>query len=189
MDSRFWVAAGAAAMLASCGSVELRSEEALIAESVELQVDASGKILEVEYHVTPEMVPQPVRDAMDKLHPGGRASGAEKEYVGSTLYWELTKTIDGRAVEAMFLPDGTLHQEEVEIPASEVPQAAQTTARNKLGGNVEKWEVVRDMQRTPFEYHAKGTRNGKKYKLMIGSGGELLGSVREVPAEIEVPDR
>jgi len=165
------------------------SDEALAAESVEVQMDRDGRLVEVEYHLAPDRVPANVREAMDALHPGGRATAAEKEYVGSTLYWEVTKEIEGREVEALFLPDGTLHSEEVEVAAAGVPSAVQDAVRARLAGEVTKWEEIRDGERRLVEYHAKVTVADARYKLMVSAEGAVRAVVREVPAEIEVPLR
>jgi hypothetical protein len=164
-----------------------RIDEGLAAEKIELQVGAGGEVQEIEYHVRPGMVPDAVRDAMDSLHPGGRATGAEKEYIGSTLYWEVTKQIDGRYVEAMFLADGSLHSEEVEVAQDAVPAAVKRAVANHMSGRVNKWEEIRDHSRTLVEYHVKLTSNGADYKLAVSPDGVVRQTFREVAAEIELP--
>ena len=177
-----------ASFLVACASGGRWSEtDARDAVLIEMQVDDSGKPREIEYHIAPDKVPAVVREAMDKLHPGGQATAAEKEYVGSDLYWELTKNIGGREIEAMFRPDGRLHSEEIEVAADGVPQPVRDAARNRLGGTPTKWEEIHDADRKLVEYHAKGTANGQKLKLELGTDGKLQKVVREVPSEIEVP--
>ena len=182
----------AACMLGAIGAWSYQSapgwniEDALDAQSVEMRLDENGRPLEVEYHVSPDQVPANVMGAMDALHPGGRAIGAEKEYVGSTLYWEVTKAIDGREFEAMFLPNGELHSEELEVSATDVPPAVREAVQARIDGDVTKWEEIRDGNRDLVEYHAKATADGKKYKLIVSADGSVLGVLREMPAEIEV---
>ena len=167
---------------------EWHADEGLGAEGIEVQVDSKGRPLEIEYHVKPQAVPASVREAMDALHPGGEAVGAEKEYVGSDLFWELTKDIEGREVEAMFHPDGRLHSEEVEVEGSSVPDAVKAAVAARMDGEVTKWEEIRNGDRELVEYHAKlKASNGMKYKLLVTTHGEVFGVYREVPAEIEVP--
>lgn len=188
MKIALWTAVLPLSFLAACAThARLHGPEGLAAESVELQVDEDGNALQIEYHVDPSVVPAAVRAAMDELHPGGRAIGAEKEYVGATLYWEVTKEIGGREVEAMFQPDGTLHSEELAVSASAVPPAVQAAVAKRMSAEVAQWEEIRDESRTLVEYHAKLSTGGKKYKLRVSPGGEILGVVREVPAEIEMP--
>jgi hypothetical protein len=188
MKRELWTAVACSPLFVGCAAqAEWRTSEALDAEKIEVQVDSEGRPLEVEHHVDPRSVPAPVREAMDALYPGGRAVGAEKEYVGSSLFWELTKEIDGREVEAMFLPDGTLHAEEVEVSAGSVPDAVKAAVAEHMSGELTKWEEIRDGDRQLVEYHAKLTSNGRSYKLLVAPGGEVLGVFREIPAEIEVP--
>lgn len=161
--------------------------EALHADSLEMQLDDTGRPLEIEYHVPPGDVPPDVRAAMDALHPGGRATAAEKEYVGGTLFWEVTKEIDGREVEAMFRPDGALHSEEIEVPEGDVPPAVVAAVHARLAGTITKWEEIRDGQRRLVEYHAKLSAGDRKYKVVASTQGSVLRVVREIPAELEIP--
>lgn len=163
------------------------NQDALNAESVEVQVDENARPTEIEFHVSPDEVPANVMDAMNALWPGGKAVAAEKEFIGSTLYWEVTKEVEGREVEAMFQQNGTLHSEEIEVPAESVPDAVQAAVRARMKGQVTKWEEIHDADRNLVEYHAKLSANGKKYKVLVSTDGNVLGVVREVPAEIEVP--
>ena len=77
--------------------------------------------------------------------------------------------------------------EEVEVAAEGVPAPVQEAVRTRFAGAVDKWEEIRDGERNLVEYHAKVTSDGKKYNVKISGAGEVLGVVREVPAEIEIP--
>lgn len=163
------------------------TDESLKAEKIEMQVDGEGRALEVEYHVPAAAVPAGIHEAMNDLHPGGRITGAEKEYVGGELYWELSKDVGGRAVEAMFLPDGTLHSQELEISEAAVPPEVVAAVSRRMGGEVTVWEEIRDAAGRVLEHHAKVTLDGKRYKVVVGRGAVVTRVVREVPAEIEMP--
>lgn len=181
----------ASAALGACsatgGHAGWSGGDALAAQSIEVQVDGSGAVREIEYHILPEEVPAAVHAAMDRLHPGGRATAAEKEYVDGRLHWELTKTVDGLEIEAMFLPDGTLHSEEVQVREGSVPSAVRSAARGLAGFSPTAWEEIRDGARDLVEYHVKGTRAGQKLKVSFAPDGAHLRTVREIEAEIEVP--
>jgi hypothetical protein len=176
-------------LLPACGSsARFSAEEAMGAQKVEMQFNAKGKLVEVEYHISPDQVPDTVRQAMDALHPGGRFTGAEKETHKGKLYYELTRVVMGMEVEAMFLPDGTLYQEEVQVREHTVPEAVRETARAALAGaRVTKWEEIRDMDRKLIEYHVKMASGGMNYKVLIALDGKLINIYREIPAELEVP--
>ena len=175
-------------LLAGCASgPTLHTDDALAAEKLEVALDSNGMPTEIEYHVNPAAVPEAVHAAMNALHPGGAATGAEKEYEGDDLYWELSKDVGGFKIEAMFAPDGTLHSEEVEVPASKVPEAVRATVTGACYGAVRAWEEIHDGDQTLVEYHAKTSKDGRNYKLLVGTGGDLLAVYREIESEIEVP--
>jgi len=183
-------ALAAGVLLASaCGSTtpDWNNADALSSHSIEVLLDGSARPVEIEYHIAPELVPAHVMASMETLHPGGEVVAAEKEFIGGDLFWEISKEIDGREVEAMFRQTGELHSEELEIPASEVLESLQAAVRFHLGGTVTKWEEIRDEDRELVEYHVKVISAGQNYKLTLSTGGEVLGVVREIPAEIEVP--
>ncbi len=163
-------------------------DSAAAARKIEVQVDATGRYREIEYHIAPDQVPAAVRKAMDQLHPGGPFDDAEKESDGGKVYYELSRKANGMEIEAMFLPDGSLHSEEIQIPMSKVPEAVRGRALSSMpGAQATKWEEIRDGRREVTAYHVKLSRGGDKYKVMFSADGTLEGMVREVPAEIEVP--
>ena len=187
MKPALWVVISGFVLVSCASQTEWRTEDALAADKVEVQVDGDGRALEIEYHVSPDVVPAAVHTAMDTLHPGGQAIGGEKEFIGSQLFWELSKVIDGREVEAMFHPDGTLRSEEAEVAVEDVPDEVRAAVAARLAGTVRKWETVRDSDRALIEYHAKVDSDGRQYKLVVSTDGEILRVVRELLAEIEVP--
>lgn len=184
---RILAAASLLALTAACSSSPWKNAEALQAETVEAQLDGDGMLVEVEYHTAPSNVPASIHAAMNELYPDGNATAAEKEFVGGELFWELTKNMNGKKIEAMFHADGRLHSEEIEVDTNTVPRAVQDAARGFAPGATARWEIIRDSARELVEYHAKLTKGGKKYKLLVGLDGKLLRVVREINAEIEVP--
>ncbi len=161
--------------------------DALAAESVELEMNATGGVVAIEYHVTPELVPESIHAAMNALHPGGRVVAGEREMVGGELFWELSKEIDGREVEVMFRLDGTLASEELEVAANDVPETARTAVEALMDGRITTWEEIRDGERNLVEYHAKIEASGRRFKVAVGADGAVRSVAREIPAEIEVP--
>lgn len=163
-------------------------DDARIARKIEIQVDEAGNYREVEFHVDPAAVPAAVRDAMRKLHPGCVHKDAEIEREGDVTYYEITSEKDGLEYEAMFLPDGTLHAEENQIAASNVPETVRAAVTAAFpSGEVAKWEEIRDGKRTLVEYHVKLADKGRKVKAAVSTAGSVTRAVLEVPAEIEVP--
>lgn len=176
------------AFLPACHSTtSWRIDDGLAAQSVEVQIDDEGHTREIEYIIAPDEVPENIHQAMDALFPDGVATGAEKEYVSGKLHWELTKDVDGFAVEAMFTEDGTLHSAEAEVSRSSVPQAVRDLVQRSGWGAPRAWEQIRDSENELVEYHVKTSRNSRDYKLVISLEAQLIAVWREVEAEIELP--
>jgi len=175
--------------LVSCRSTAgIDKGEALAARSVEMQVDSSGRLTEIEYHLAPDQVPESIRRAMDALHPGGPFSDAEREFQGGRLYYELNRAVAGREVEAMFTADGRLHSEELQVGAEQVPDAVRATVRAlHPSGTVTQYEEIRDGERALVEYHVKLREGERKLKVLLSPAGRHLATYREIEAEIEVP--
>ena len=163
-------------------------DDARIATKIEIQVDKSGNFREIEFHVDPAVVPDAVRAAMTKLHPGGKHVDAEIERQNGITYYEVTSETDGIESEAMFLADGTLHSEENQVAESTVPDGVRAAIKASFPeGTVNMWEEIRDGARKLVEYHVKLTQRAHKIKAAVSLTGSLISAVREVPAEIEVP--
>ena len=184
-----------AIVLTGCQSTTLCQRSLLIdvgearsARKIEIQVDARGGIVEVEYHADPASIPEIVRQAMDRLHPGGPFTDAERELNDGVLYYELSREVDGLEVEAMFTAGGELFSEEVEVRAGDVPQAIRDAITAHLpGGTVAKYEEIRNGSRELVEYHVKLDEDGRRHKLILSLEAQVMGDFLELVAEIEVP--
>jgi hypothetical protein len=175
-------------MVARSGGPNWSLADARQAVKLEVTVDANGARQETEYHVDPSGVPDAVKQAMDARHPGGAYIGAEKEWNGGRLYWELAREVNGFEVEAMFTPSGQLYSEEIQIPEDEVPAAVKDAiATTWPAGSVKHYEMIRDGSGTITEYHVKLDAAGQALKIVVSTGGTIKAGYREVPAEIEVP--
>jgi hypothetical protein len=142
---------------------------------------------EVEYHVDPGQVPSAVREAMDLLHPGGPFTDAEREYDGGELLYELSRSVDGLEVEAMFDAAGNLRSEEVQVRADQVPASVREAVSARFpGAPVHKYEEIRDGSRRLLEYHVKVDVSGTRHKLIVSTAGDVTGDFLELAAEIEI---
>jgi len=178
--------AGAAACQASPARIDVG--EARLANKLEMQIDGAGALVEIEYHVDPATLPTAVRAAMDALHPGGPFTDAERERHGDEMLYELSRSVDGLEVEAMFDASGLLHSEEVEVRAEDVPEAVRAAVAARFPGvPVRKYEEIRDGARQLREYHVKLDAGGQRHKVILSTSGAVKADFLEVVAEVEVP--
>lgn len=177
----------AAALCAGCSSISYDAEWARRANLVEARIDAGGNLAEVEYHIPPNTVPDPVRSAMLELYPGATLTSAEYEVARGGDFYELTATVGGRSVEAMFTAEGELHSLELEVARDSAPAVTQRITSTWPGSTVRMLEEIRDASRNFVEYHVKIDHKGAKYKIVADAEGTIRAALRETPAELEVP--
>ncbi len=80
---------------------------------VEIDIDAEGKILQVEEKVALEKVPAGVMKAFKTRYPKAKPESAEKQTPASgPPTYELAFTVDKAKREATFAEDGTFRDEE-----------------------------------------------------------------------------
>jgi len=188
-----FVLAAAALALSACKSsstppMGIDVAVALDATSLELTLGPDGYPAEIEYHIDPAEVPAEIRAAMDELHSGGPFTDAEREFNDGVMYYELSRLVGGREVEAMFSLDAVLFSEEIEVRREQIPDAVHEVLADRYPvARINKYEEIRDGSRTVVEYHVKLDDGGKKYKVALSLEGEIIGIWTETPAEIELP--
>jgi hypothetical protein len=177
--------------LAGCGLLRpqvVDVERAARSDSLEFLTDEDGYVSRLEYHIAPGETPPAVRAAMDRMHPGDPYTGAQIEVHGRQLLYELSRTVDGLAVAAVFRPDGTLVNEELQIPEERAPESVREIIAERFpGAAVPRYDEVRDGQRAVRAYHVRLRHGARDYKLVIAPDGVLLQALLEVDAEVVVP--
>ncbi len=174
-------------LFASCQSGPIDNAWALRASKVEAAVDGNGRFVEVEYHISPDLVPVAVRGAMSDLRPGTTIDGAEYEIENGATFYELTGTHDGRGVAAMFSAAGELHVLEIQIDPSSEPAITRAVLRRWPGGTVQAVEEVRDGEQLLVAYHVDLEFEGRALKVTVDRDANVTAAVREMEAELEVP--
>ena len=155
---------------------------------IEVAVDSMGRVLEVEFHCRPDVVPQAAMRAVESVVPGGEILDCEKEYHGGVIYYEVSKRVDGREVEVMVTPEGRIHRREIQVMASQVPDVVLESAGKTIAGATRtQVEEIRGGANELLEYHVKVEHSGVKYKIVLTIGGKVTTVLRETMAEIEIP--
>lgn len=153
---------------------------------IELEIDRSGRIREMEADVPVQDVPRIVADAALRYLPAGRVTGAEREFTAFGDAWELKFDVQGVAWELVVDEQGRIIEEEQEIDLLSAPAAVIATSEAVIPDSLLlSVEVIRRGDET--EYHVKRQRFGASYKVVVAPDGFLLRAVREARAEIEIP--
>jgi len=160
------------------------------AQSLQLQMSATGRPARMSYLVPPDTVPAAVRQAMERLHPGEPLLEAQREVVEQRVLWVLSRRVDSRLVQAHFRTDGTLVSEALEVPAEEVPPAVVEMVVDRFPEATDlRWTRCRDEVGRVTAYRAELLLAGRRYLAELQPEGQLLAAWRDVPASIQVPLR
>lgn len=95
------------------GKTTYEVETKVNGKSRNLELDQTGKVLEIEDEVDLESIPAPAKAALQKRAAGGTIAKVEKLTAGSSISYEATvRTKAGKNTEVAVNADGTLHKED-----------------------------------------------------------------------------
>lgn len=154
---------------------------------IEAQIDAKGRIVDLEFHVPPTELPAAVVEAADRVIGEGPVLDAEREFVDGVAYWEVVKRVGGKEVEVLFDAAGRPRSWEIEIDPGEAPPNVLAAAEAAAPGARRKVEKILGAARELVAYHVKTAGEQGRYKVEVSPRGEVVAVWREVDAEIEVP--
>jgi hypothetical protein len=171
-------------------SIASLAQDTKMGGELAFEIDENGKIIGMDAEVDPSTVPQVCREAADRHYPGGRVTGAEKEWNGGKIYWEVVKDINGQRVEILMNKDGSLAGHEMALRTNEYPAdvvaAARAVAPNGRLVAVER--VTGPEAKKGEEYHVKIDVKGEQLRVGVG-GGKVVRVVRKIKADFRVPQR
>lgn len=169
-------------------SVILLYEEGDPSGVLEIEADRQGRILGVEAEIPISAVPAELRERAEREVPGGRITGAEREFIGEVEAFEVQIERDGVAYEIVVDRDGRVVEKEVSLRTDEAPSAVVSAAR-KSTPDARLVSLERVERLGVEEYHAKLDQDGVSYKVVLRADGSVVRKVREARAEIEIPLR
>ena len=163
-------------------------DRAQTADALDFLVDDDGAVARLEYTIAAGDTPPAVRAAMDRLHPGNPYTSAQIEIHGRQILYQLSRTVDALRVSAVFRADGTLVNEELEVPEEAAPEPVRETVAERFpGAGVAEYEEVRDGLRAVRAYHVRLMVGTQRWKLVVAPDGVVLQGLLEVDAKVAVP--
>ena len=169
-------------------------DQALPSGVIEIELERSGALREIEADIPVHALPAAVADAVRSGNPGVVFTGAERELRGGREAWEVKFAHQGRAQEWVVDGAGNLVETERELRRDEVPAAVVPASERALpDSTLVSVEEVQAHRAAAGEigttYHVKRARDGASYKLVLTADGGLVRAVREQRAELEIPLR
>ena len=130
---------------------------------------------EEERPVTEKEVPGAVLQAFNNAYPGATIKEYAEEKEDGQTFYEVSCEFEGRKIDAIYNPDGTVFAIEEVIPADELPDVIhQAIAKEFQQFSIQLAEKIEKEGKQFFEVKLLNTKNQKKYELLFAEHGKLV---------------
>lgn len=130
---------------------------------------------EQERTVTEKEVPQAILQVFNQAYPGATIKEYAEEKEDGQTFYEISCEFEGRKIDAVYKPDGTVAAIEEVIPAEQLPDVInQAITKEFQQFSIELVEKIEEEGKQFFEVKLLDTKNQKKYELLFTKDGNLL---------------
>lgn len=130
---------------------------------------------EQERKVTEKEVPQEVLQEFNSSYPGAIIKEYAEETEDGQKFYEISCEFEGRKIDAIYKPDGSVFAIEEVIPADELPDVInQAIAKEFQQFSIQLAEKIEKEGKQFFEVKLLNTKNQKKYELLFSDTGKLI---------------
>jgi uncharacterized membrane protein YkoI len=130
---------------------------------------------ESEREVTAKEVPQAVLQAFNQAYPGASVKGYSEEMEDGQTYYEVSCTYEGRKIDALYHPDGSVAAIEEVIPESQLPDAVKQGFASEIkNGTIKLAEKIAKDGKLLYELKAVNNDNGERSELVFSAEGKLV---------------
>jgi len=130
---------------------------------------------EQERQVTEKEVPTAVLQVFNNAYPGATIKEYAEEKEDGQTFYEVSGEFEGRKIDAVYNPDGTIFAIEEVIPAEELPDVIhQAIAREFQQFSINLAEKIEKEGKQFFEVKLLNTKDQKKYELLFTTDGKLV---------------
>jgi uncharacterized membrane protein YkoI len=121
-----------------------------------------------------DKLPKAVQDAVKAKFPGAELVSAAKEKEGGETIFEVALKYKGHKHDVTFKEDGTLVEDEKEIPAEDLPAAVKQTLESKYPkATIKEAEEVTKGDKVVYELHLV-TAEKQKVEVVIDPQGKVV---------------
>jgi len=130
---------------------------------------------EQERDIEASEVPQTVLQAFNQAYAGAVVKGYAEEMENGQKYYEVSCIFEGRKIDALYRPDGTVEAIEEVIPAEQLPAAVKRgIAAESADFSVNLAEKIEKEGKVLYEVKVINTRDQKRYELLFSDMGKLV---------------
>ncbi len=161
--------------------------------ALEIELDRSGTVVEMEAEIPIDQLPVQVADAALAQVEDGEIVAAEREIGPHGRVWEVK--VRAADLEQEFVIDryGVVLETEKPLTREATPGIVLGNAASMVqthAGEIGSFESVDEVRAGDvLTYHVKHRVGGVVYKIVLAADGRVIRSVREQRAEIEIPLR
>src|SRR5438128_1649972 len=128
--------------------------------------------------ISPDKLPQKIKDAIKDRFTGSDLTGAEKEKENEQIMYDIELKHEGRKYEMDIKEDGTIVEIEKEVAANDVPEAITKAVKKKYPTATikEVMEVnkVTGKEEKPIHYEVTIETAGKKKEVIVSLDGKSV---------------
>ena len=133
--------------------------------------------------ITPDKLPQKIKDTVKARLPGAEVTSAEREKENGKIDYDLELKHKGRKYEMDIAEDGTLIEIEKEVAAKDVPEKVTKAIKDKYPTATVKevMEVnkVTGKEEKPMHYEVTIETGGKTKEVIVSLDGKLKEEKKE----------
>ncbi len=135
----------------------------------------SCEVEEQERAVTADEVPQTVFKSFNKAYPGAAIKEYSEEIENGQTFYEISCTYEGRTIDAVYNPDGSVFAIEEVISAEALPEIIhQAMAKEVAQFSIKLAEKIEKGGETFYEVKILNTQDQKTYELQFSDTGKLI---------------
>jgi hypothetical protein len=126
-----------------------------------------------EKQIKADQLPAPVLAAANEACPDGTIKGIDKEKDDGVVAYEVEMMVGEMSCDLKIAVDGTILEKEQQMAKADLPKPVQATLSNFADIDVEKAELVKEMDKDAF-YELDVEISEKAFELKISEKGKIL---------------
>ena len=138
---------------------------------------------------TVKELPQAVKQAFDKAYPGAEIKELAKETEDGQVYYEVACVFEGRRIDALYHPDGSVAAIEEVVSVDSLPAAVKNSVTKEFKGyTINLAEKVQKEGEVFYELKIKDSEDENRLEVLFSETGKILeksGKSEEHEEEVE----
>ena len=138
-------------------------------------LSCTSEMKDQEKKVTEDEVPQAVLKTFNTDFPGAIIKEYAEETENGQSYYEISCVFEGRKIDALYNPDGSVSAIEEVIPAETLPAAVQEAISREVPRySLKLAEKIDKDGETSYEVKVLNMQDQKTYELKFSGSGKLI---------------